>query len=429
MDTLYYSRSFAIGTQHRNTSLCLLEWVEAFVLAICPILQHYNGLVTEAGTELLLIAFPFICLKLLKKKRFFVKPLIPLALYALYISTIHGFTFFVFCRECLLLVYFIAVLNNGIAVEKYFKVAKAVGITAFWLLLLQYLLYYFFHYHLQLIPTGRLLESANQWIGLAETGRISVTGAQMSIYRPSAFFLEPSHLSIYCTPVLVLNLLSSVLCRKKIIESIMITLAMVLSTSGMGIMISAAVWGIYIAFYYGTYEKEGESFSNRNKRINALFYLIGIAILILGMYLSVGVFRSAVNRIFVSAGSGSGNAIQGRTSTGIRLLQTLSGTALFIGKGNTLRIADWNVSGFFYTVFQFGWIGCALYYWFYIKSLVQIKREYFWLALMIIILSFFTVHTFAAFYRMFFICLILGGYLRSEKLRGQKIVNIVRIIH
>lgn len=47
-----------------------------------------------------------------------------------------------------------------------------------------------------------------------------------------------------------------------------------------------------------------------------------------------------------------------------------------------------------------------------------------WLTIMIAILSFFTVHTFAAFYRMYFICLILGGYLLPDKIRGGVLEDV-----
>jgi hypothetical protein len=60
-------------------------------------------------------------------------------------------------------------------------------------------------------------------------------------------------------------------------------------------------------------------------------------------------------------------------------------------------------------------IGCCLSYWFYVRSLFRLKREYVWLTIIIVGLSFFTVHTFAAFYRMYFICFILGGYVLAHR--------------
>ena len=255
----------------------------------------------------------------------------------------------------------------------------------------------------------------------------------MSIYRPSAFFLEPSHLAIYCILILLIDLLSEEHYRKTIRESFMLSIAMVLSTSGIGIMAAVGSWLIYIAFYYGLDERIAEGYKSKRLRTNALLSLVAFVILMVVLYVSMGVFRSAVNRIFFSSGSGS--AIQGRIETGIWLLHMLLGAKLFIGKGNTWRIADWNVLGFFYAVFQYGWIKCALYYWFYNRSAFQFKREYFWLTIMIAILSFFTVHTFAAFYRMYFICSILGRYLLSEKVRGglkdvkAKLIQLIGVMH
>lgn len=403
-----------------NVIIWLLDWLTAFVLAICPILQHYNGVFLEAGVEMLILVFPYTFLKLLSRKSYVIKPILPLAVYAVYIAVVHGFSVFTFVREFLLLFYFIAVVNRCIDIKKYFEAAKTIALCAFCLIVLQYFTYYVLHFHTQLVPVGKLQESAYQWIGLATTGRISVTGSLMSIYRPSAFFLEPSHLAIYSIPILTLNLLSMGKSSKKTRESLMLSGSIVLSTSGMGIATVIAIWLVYITLYYGVDEKVIKKTKDMQKRRNAIIYDISFLILIAGIYSSVGVFRSAVNRIFFSADSGTGNAIQGRTDTGVRLLHMLSGMNLLIGRGNELQISDWNVSGFFYTVFQYGWIGAGLYYWFYIIGLFKFKREYFWLTVIVVILSFFTVHTFAAFYRMYFICLILGGYLKPEVVREKK---------
>lgn len=406
-----------ISASNSQTIEWILDWVTAFALVLSPILQHYNGLFFEAGTEMLIFAFPYTFLKLAVRKGYILKPVTPLAIYAIYLSIIHGFSGFTFARELLLLCYFIAAVNHCIDMRKYFDAAKTVAIFAFWLIVLQYFLYYMLQYHLRLVPVDQLLESASQWIGLANTGRISVTGARMSMYRPSAFFLEPSHLAIYCTPILTINLLSSDINHKKIRESVMISIAMILSTSGIGIVAAISVWLLYAVLYCGADEKITGNLKSKKKGQRAVIYVAVLLILISGLYIFVGIFRSAVNRIFLSADSDTVNAIQGRTSTGIRLIRMLSGVEIFFGKGKTLRIADWNVSGFFYTVFQYGWIGCILYYWFYIKGIIKLRREYFWLIALVVGLSFFTVHTFAAFYRMYFICLILGGYLQPEKIR------------
>lgn len=424
MSSLSYNETIRIKSSYNSRSAnWILDWLTAFGLVISPILQHYNGILLEAGVEMLIIVFPYTFLKFISKKKYTLKPIIPLAIYAIYISLIHSFSIFTFVRELLLLFYFMAIVNRCIDVKKFFSAAKWISLCAFWILVVQYILYYIFHFHLQIVPVNHLLESANQWIGLATTGRISVTGSWLSIYRPSAFFLEPSHLAIYSIPILTINLLSTGMNQKKMRESIMISFSIILSTSGMGIAAVIGIWLLYITFYYGVDEKFTGKIKNMKKRKNALIYFVIFLILIIGLYFSVGVFRSAVNRIFMS--TGSGNAIQGRTSTGVRLLYMLSGQNIIFGRGNEIRIADWNVSGFFYTVFQYGVVGCAFYYWFYLKSMLKFKREYFWLSLIVIVLSFFTVHTFAAFYRMYFICMLISGYYHPEIMRKRKHLNIV----
>ena len=410
-----------IGQARNDAAARALSGLTAFILVLCPIFQHYRGLVTDAGIEMLLLAFPYTLLRLLTKRSYRVKAILPLAIYAIYISLIHGFSPATLVRELVLLFYFFAIINDGVDIDRYFGAAKTVAKLAAVLIVVQYFCYYVLHRHLQLAPASRLLESAGQWKDLVATGRISVTGSVMSIYRPSAFFLEPSHFAIYFIPVLTITLLSAGRDRKRIWESIFLSAAVVLSTSGMGVTFVAAIWILYLVFYFGENEKSGNRIGEHDIKINktAVGYLVLVLVLFLGLYLSVGFFRSAVNRIFLNPESGTGNAIQGRTSTGIRLMRMLSGVSLLIGKGNSVKISDWNVSGFFYVVFQFGLLGGLVYYWFYFKSLFRLKKAYFWLTVFVMGLSFVTVHTFAAFFRMYFICHILIAYSRPEALRRK----------
>ena len=400
----------------RINAMWIIDWILAFVLAICPILQHYKGLFMDASSMLVVLISPLIILKIVSKKRIWVIPLIPLALYSFYLSLIHGLDLFTLGREALLLVFFIAALNEGIDTQRMLRISVKIAVLACVCEIVQYLSYYIFGMHIQMVPTGMLLDTAEQWIQLAQTGRISVTGSIMKIYRPSAFFLEPSHLAIYCTPALAITLLSGKNNKRKMISAIIITLGILLSTSGLGIGVVTLLWSVYGLFYFDKNIehkkiKLRDIFQPRSIIFVSIFFIIFVV-----LYSTVGVFRSSVNHIFI--GTDGKSAIQGRTTTGIRSLQMLSGRNLLIGMGDAMSIADWTMPGFFYNMFKYGLVGCLLSYIFYFKSLFILRRGHFWLTVIVIIFSFFTVHTFAAFYRMYYIIMILHGYKMYSPKKG-----------
>ncbi len=393
-------------------AIAIADMVVGFLIALCPILQHYRGLLMEVSSELLILMLPYILFKFLAYKKIKFLPVLPLFAYGLYISFIHGFSIFLFAREMLLIVYFIAALNGVISFSRVIRSATAIALLAGFCMLVQTLLYYLFGFHLQLVPTSLLLESAEQWVGLAQTGRISVTGAWTAFYRPSAFFLEPSHLSLYTLPLMTLLLFSKKRIDKR--KAAWLTLSIFLTTSGIGIAAASFLWIIYAALYSGKREKARQALISNLLRPRTFLYLFLLVVLLGVLYFTVGVFRSAVNRIFISSAMGGNNAIQGRTATGLRLMQMLSGISVLFGRGTSVSISSWNISGIFYTLFQYGIVGCILYYYFYVRSLFVLRRGYFWLTLMIVGLSFVTVHTFASFYRMYFILIVLSGYSRSD---------------
>ena len=95
------------------------------------------------------------------------------------------------------MVYLVSVAFHSIDTKTLYKTGVFVSMVASAALLLQYACFYVFGFHLQLVPTGLLLPSADQWVLGAQTGLAGITGKMRDFYRPSAFFLEPSHTYIY----------------------------------------------------------------------------------------------------------------------------------------------------------------------------------------------------------------------------------------
>lgn len=407
-DTLVYEENmFEWRPSKRGAAL---EQIILLLLALCPVLQHYQGFVLEVSSEVMLLLSPYVLIKLIRKRKLVYKAVLPLLSYAVYISFIHGLNVFTLGREMLLVLYYIAMINGCLDVRRYFCCAKAVALCLSCCIFAQYISYYGFQKHIQFVPTNLFTESSQQWIGLAETGRIAVTGKAIAFYRPSGFLLEPSHVSLYCIPVLCILLLRKNMSYLLFLQAIIISLGVIMSTSGIGIFFVAGVWLLYLVRYYGLRAGRRRKLGALNK--TAVVLLVVLMFLAIILYFSVDFLQSAINRVFINSEGGI-TAIGGRTSTGIRLLGMMSGAGYLVGEGTSLDISNWNVSGFFYVTFQYGLIGCLLLNLFYIESLFKVKNGYFWLSVLVMALSPFTVHTFAAFYRMYYVCCIMGGYSRG----------------
>lgn len=332
-------------------------------------------------------------------------------------------------RSIVQLLVCLAVINGLFEIKTFIKCCQLIAVCATVLIIVQYLCFYVFGFHLQLVSTALLNPDNSQWFGLIQTGTISVNGKVMAFYRPSAFFLEPSHFAIYCIPVIVATLFSYAEDEKRKIRlAFFISIGVVLSTSGMGIGIVIASWIAYIVFFYRQNERIN-SIKIRNlfkpRSIALLLLILGVLVM---LYVCVPFFRQSVSRIFMSASSSGLNAIEGRTMTGMKSLQMMQGTRRFIGFGSTYNIAGWNMPAFFFVTFKFGWIGTVLFYAFYVYSAFRLKREAQVLSIIFIILSFFTLLVYGIYYRLFYTMIILNGYAekrveRKAEAAGQTIYS------
>jgi hypothetical protein len=392
-----------------------IRWILLALLAVTPILQHYEGIfvnpslgITSAAA---LIALVWLLMRKIKVNTAFVL----LAAYGVYAAVIHGVEMTHFLREMVQLVIYLAVLNGFFDMMKLRKFCCIIAVCATILIIIQYFCYYVLGFHLQLVAIPLLKQSNSQWFDLIRTGMIGVNGKKMSFYRPSAFFLEPSHFAIYCIPVIVTTLFSRTGDKpKQRLIALFVSVGVFLSTSGMGIGVVAACWGLYLLFFYGQKGKARTMKLSRllDPRSVALFAVL--LVVIVGLYAFVPVFRKSVSRIFNLQGMYKTSAIAGRTSTGMRSLKMLDGIQILVGVGDKYDISDWNMAAFFFVTFKFGALGAVLFYSFYIYSLFKLRREAQILAFIFLPLSFFTVHMFGAYYKMFYTMIMLYGYVQNR---------------
>ena len=147
--------------------------------------------------------------------------------------------------------------------------------------------------------------------------------------------------------------------------------------------------------------------------IRTIIVIISVFVVFAGLYLFIPTFKGAVDRIFIGS-VGHSSAIDGRMRLANDLIKGLYGKALFFGVGKMDASIDFNMAGFHATLYKWGLIGVALSYWFYAQGLFKLKNAYFWMTIIVLIVSFFSAHTHGTFYLLYYVIFLTNGYYKSN---------------
>lgn len=411
-----YARLLHYGEENSQ----FLDIACASLLALCPILQYYVGIFEDAGITILIAVMPWIALRLLYKvvnnwiPLRNLLPVVGFLLFFVYRCVIHGILVKEILFNAALLVLFLAAVYGCVNVKQFITASSYVASAACVLVFIQTLSYYLLHRHIQLAPTALFTAEADPWILQAKTGVIGVTQRVGKLYRPSAFFMEPSHMFLYTFPHLYLMLLSPDLNRARIRRALLYTLGIVLCTSGMGVVISAGAWALYYSMSSG--KKNRLHLHNllkpRNFLLAFLFVIFSFAVAV-----TVPFVRESILRFLDFSDSG---AIAGRTRLASNLLESLRGTQLLFGVTNTVAGLSFNMSGFAATLYKYGIVGVLLSYWTYLYGVFRLKGSYFWISLIIVGVSFFSAQTHGVFYMIYYTFFIFAGWNGGFALRGRE---------
>ena len=393
--------------------LLMLDKVCAVLLALCPILQHYVGPVYNAALTVLVVLVPYLLVRMLPRLWPFKLSSISLGIativYYIYRVVDHGTSVTEIGQSGVFIIYMAAMVLGCIDTRTMVKTAAGISIAASVCLMVQYVGFYVFDYHIQMVPTSLFLPMAEQWKLGAQTGLAGVTGRISSFYRPSAFFLEPSHVFQYMFPYLVLMLFCGKLNGKKWVPALIITMGLVLCTSAMGIAAAAGVWGLFLLLQ----GKDG-SFSLKNVfRLRNI--LLEMALLVvLGLAIAyVPSVRRTVTRIFTTKTGVT--AISGRVSQAVALLPGMTLVQWVIGVMDTTHSITFNIPGFIAAIYRHGLIGLVLSYEFYVKSLFRLKLPYALISFIIIGLSFFSAHTHSTIGMLYYFLVLMNGFTTAQR--------------
>lgn len=212
---------------------------------------------------------------------------------------------------------------------------KVIEITLFmcFVIFIQCLLYYLFDIALTrsfFVPFNGLCEQSVTEV--LDQSSMVMNG----LFRPSAFFLEPSHFAAYA--VIALGILLFENDKKINRKAIIITISILMTTSGLGMAASMLLWGIKALEFLSS--------KNRLRLRNTLIVCFAALCVFIVLYFAVDPFQRAVNRVLISDNQ---NAITGRLWTSF-LLDKLSGVDMYLGLGFRNRpVSEYSGSVYYMT--------------------------------------------------------------------------------
>ena len=359
---------------------------------------------------MLVMSFPILLYRVMQNSvRVYLSSLLavlPLVVYFIYRIIDHGSNFIEFSHYSLLIFYLVAAAFGCIDLDYLFRIALRVAKLACALILLQYICYYLLSFHLQLVCTDLLLPESEQWVLLAKTGLVGINGIVSTFYRPSAFFLEPSHMFLYIYPIFLLLLFSRIRSKLNLKYALFLSFGLLLSTSGMAIGVLAASWLAYLLLFD---RQENKLKMSRLFTFRSILIILLCLSLFLVLYVSIPFFSQSVNRIFVGRNEGS-SAISGRTTRGFNLIRGLSGRELWLGVSESVEGINYHLSGFVATMHKYGLVGLILSYIYYFRSVLVLETSYALVAIVTIVVSIFSAHTHGTFFMLYLVFILLRGY-------------------
>lgn len=402
-----------------------LDRIAATLIAFCPVLQHYKAPVFNAALTVMVLLIPYLLLRMTSRLKDFklaeLRPVWALIAYMVFRVVDHGTSVTELGQSAVLVIFFAAAALGCINIKWMCRAGLYIACAASAVILIQYVGFYVFGYHIQVIPVSLLLDSADQWVLGAQTGLVGVTGVIRTngFYRTSSIFLEPSHLYIYMFPHLLVVLFGKKHNRKELLLAILISLGMVLSTSGMGIAVVCAAWAMYFALF----NEQTQKFTMKNVlRRHTKIVLICAAVAFALVMIFITPIRRSVVRIFFNPGKKT--AIGGRVASALAGLSALNVKQWILGVSDTIHGVSHNMPGMIAAIYRYGLIGMVLSMEFYVKSIWKLKMPFWVVAGVIVVTSFFSAHTHSTVGMMYYVLILMRGY--QTRLREETFLGTIR---
>lgn len=330
-------------------SLSKTSKLYAYYLIILPLVSIYRlpGASIALATVLTLIMALYAIVILIKRKvKVNMLILLPFVLYILYIMTKSTQQFTLLC--VMVLIHILAICTGILNVRSFRNGIVHVSIIASVLVIAQQVVHIVSGGHIPLF-IGSLLTD-----GMYEKYRLAlITGMSNGMYRPSAFFLEPSHFTQYC----MIGLGSSLFHKQNFRIPLLITLGILATTSGMGVVTVFFLW-----LWWGL--------NNKKTTMNGSFFLRVFAIflsLIIGYFIldNISITHNAIARFTVDSNVAD-NAITGRLFWWDTYFGNASFSDYIEGYGLESLPDEKYFTGFMKQLYCYGIIGISLLFVFLI---------------------------------------------------------------
>ena len=407
----------------------ILDWLIALILVISPITQHYIAVFVNAGWTLWVVAAVLIVLRMMfgrvgsvyLYKNETIAYLL-LLIYYLYHLIDHGFTLGkVFTTVIILWLYFF-IAEGQLNTKMFVRIATAIAVINVICMILQYICYYLFRYNLQFVDLSLLVDQDVRWVT-----RLSSTSADLSLYRPSGIFLEPSHAFLFSFPLILYYFTNDSPTKEGTRIAWLLMFGVLISTSGMGLVFVLAMLAAYFIMYRKPKYKRGSLWNLFTPRTLMLF--LAAIIVIWFSYQTIDVVRNTINRV-ISTDSEGYNAISGRTSKGIKLLSQMSEDQILFGITDSMGDLGKSISGFQGEMYKYGIAGIVISYAYYVFFLLKSrKKNVKYLALALLVLSFVCAHTHRDFYMLYFGVFLFDGIRGNGVRYAEELQNNVDKIY
>jgi len=209
--------------------------------------------------------------------------------------------------------------NNGlIDIQKIERTIIVVSVLASIVVFVQYFTYYGFGLTL---TTGRVMLPLSSFLESSEYLETSMLSG--ALFRPAGFFLEPAHFIQYALVAVIIIQFQNFRSNKLVLDSkaVVISVGCILTTSGMGLVLTPAIWVYYII------AKKGFS----KKKLFAILAGIMVVVLVISFLSKTSFFNLTIERL-LGSGNSTESAFIGRMYTSY-FLEELSGLSKVIGTG------------------------------------------------------------------------------------------------
>lgn len=291
---------------------------------------------------------------------------------------------------------------GAIKTQKLRKIIEWFAILNTVLVLLQTLSYYGLHVQIHYL--------SQSWVHRAFHDSYALR-VSSGLYRPSALFLEPSHYAQFCCFALISVLFPAEEEKVNLKKALVIAAGCLLTTSGMGMAMTAGIFGWYV-------------FLKKRKQGSRLTSIIGwgfVFVIVFIILMQIPIFQTAFRRVFSEVDGY--NAIRGRTGNWSDAIAPMRGATLWLGYGDSARY-PYYLNGLSDTIYKYGVMGVALEFLCFLYLMLRKVKNYVWCCCIVFICLFCFSHLTSFYTQVFYF-----GMIMAECATGIDTVNIRLKIH